>query len=95
MTALDEIRERYNQARSLDKKPSIVFLSENMFWNLYAELDHESWLNDYGIKALSDRTKVYTLLGMDFYVSDDMPEGEIYIGYHPAEYMYAFGRESS
>ena len=96
MTIYDRVRDYQNQAQCLGREPRIVFLSENSFWNLYAELDQDSWLHDHGVKALSEKTKVYTLLGMDFYVSDDMPEDEIYIGYHPTEFLIgAFGRKDS
>lgn len=87
MTVYDKIRNKQGQARNLGYNPKIAFVSENNFWNLCAELDLGFWRPDHGAKVLSEKTKAYTLFGMNVYVSDDMPEDEIYIGYHPVEFL--------
>ena len=66
------------------RKPTVMFMNDVDFDVLYMQFkEHLDHLMPAEVRMLSEKTKVVELLGMEIYVSPEIDEGEVFIGYLP------------
>ena len=80
MNVHDIDKKRNSFIAKHNRRPDVVFMSDVDFQVLYEEYKRFIPIN---LKALTEKTKVAELLGMEIYVSPELEEGEVYIGYVP------------
>jgi len=80
MDMYDLNKRRNSFISRYNKKPTAIFMNDVDFEVLYEEYKKFIPMN---LKPLTERTKVAELLGMEIYVSPEIEEGEVFIGYLP------------